>query len=147
MLDLAGAVPCDASGCRTLDGRSLVGLLGGEAAGWPSQRGVLISLGYRDCGTVPPADILSNFYDAIRTERDLYVELDRVNPDTGACDRPEYELYDLAADPFQLRNAAIAPSAGAPTARQLALAARLARLRDCAGVAGRDPIGPAPYCE
>ncbi len=147
VLELARAAPCDDSGCRTLDGRSLVGLLGGDRSAWPRRRGILISLGYRDCGTVPPADILHNYYDAIRTDRDLYVELDRVNPDTGACDRPELELYDLAHDPFELRNRAALPEGRPASARQTALAARLARLRQCAGIAGRDPVGPQPFCE
>ena len=48
----------------------------------------------------------------------------------------EVELYDLRRDPYELRNLAGTPAA-APLQRELA--ARLARLRDCAGAACREP--------
>lgn len=135
ILDLAGAPPCDAAGrCRVLDGRSLMPLLRGRRPAWASGRGLLIQLGSkRDCGELPPERGLDTHYDAVRTKRHLYVELNRVNPDTGICDRPEYELYDLREDPFQLRNRAVNPALATPSALQARLAARLAALRACAG--------------
>jgi arylsulfatase A-like enzyme len=148
ILDLARATPCTASGeCRVLDGRSLLPLLRGRHPGWARDRGLLIELGsVRDCGH-PTSTLagLNNFYDAVRTRRHLYVELDRLVRETGICDRPEYELYDLRRDPFQLRNRARIPTEADPF--QLGLAARLDSLRDCSGIAGRDPVGARPFCE
>ena len=149
VLELAGANPCDADGvCRTLDGRSLLPLLRGERPSWSRGRALLAELGgIRECGVVPEGLGLNNYYDAIRTPRHLYVELDRVNRETGQCDRPEYELYDLREDPFQLRNRAINPASRPPPATQAGLAARLETLRACAGIAGRDPVRSRPFCE
>ena len=149
ILDLAGARPCNAAGsCRTLDGRSLRPLLNGKRPDWSRGRALLYQLGgNRTCGVIPTERGLNTFYDALRTARHTYVELDRVNKDTGICDRPEWELYDLEADPSQLRNQAVNPLAAAPSALQAGLAARLESLRNCAGIAGRDPVGPQPFCE
>ena len=137
VLDLADATPCNSGGeCRTLDGHSLVPLLRGDRPDWSRQRALLIQLGgKRACDGTQALDLgLNNFYDAIRTRRHLYVELEHVNPDTGLCERPEYELYDLREDPFQLRNQAVDPATGAvPSTLQLGLAARLAALRGCSG--------------
>jgi N-acetylglucosamine-6-sulfatase len=150
ILDLARAAPCTATGdCRILDGRSLVPLLRGRHPRWGRGRALLIQLGsVRDCGT-PTTQIggLNTFYDAVRTRRHLYVELDHLDRETGVCDRPEYELYDLRGDPFQLRNRATYVPNRPPRPRQAGLAARLASLRDCAGIAGRDPAGARPFCE
>ena len=90
---------------------------------------------------------LDTFYDAVRTRRNLYVELDHLDRETGVCGRPEYELYDLKRDPFQLRNtAAYIPERPAPP-RQARLAARLDSLRICSGIAGRDPVTARPFCD
>lgn len=148
ILDLAGAAPCTASGdCRTLDGRSLRPLLRGERPDWAKGRTLLYQIGgNRTCGQLP-SNGLKNFYDAIRTPRYVYVELDRINPDTGECDRPEYELYDLREDPYQLKNLAVNPALAAPSPLQASLAARLAGLRDCSGISGRDAPGARPFCD
>ena len=149
VLDLAGAAPCTASGdCRTLDGRSLRPLLNGKRPDWSRGRTLLYQLGgNRTCGAIPAERGLNNFYDALRTDRYVYVELDRVNKETGICDRPEYELYDLKTDPYQLRNRAVNPAVATPSPLQASLAARLEVLRACAGVGGRDPATDRPYCE
>ncbi len=149
ILDLAGAAPCTAGGaCRTLDGRSLLPLLRGKRPPWAKDRALLVQLGgIRDCGTEPPEAGLTNFYDAIRTRRQLYVELDRIDRETGLCDRPEFELYDLRQDPFQLRNRAVSPLTKTPSGLQSALASRLNSLRQCAGIPGRDPAGSRPFCD
>jgi arylsulfatase A-like enzyme len=135
ILELGGAAPCTAAGaCRVLDGHSLLPLLRGERPDWSRGRGLLIQLGgKRQCGTVPPAPGLNNFYDAIRTAHHLYVELNRIDEQSGECNRAENELYDLRADPFQLRNRATQPGGPPPSALQASLAARLAALRGCAG--------------
>jgi arylsulfatase A-like enzyme len=150
ILALAGAEPCnDGSDCRTLDGRSLLPLLGGPGAAWPKQRAILSQVGSRACGSVPvPGAGIRNYYDALRTRNQLYVELNRRNPETGACDRPEYELYDLKKDPYELRNIAVDPARRPASPLQASLADRLHRLVDCEGVDGRDPAHPdRPYCE
>jgi N-acetylglucosamine-6-sulfatase len=154
ILALAGAQPCDEQGrCRTLDGRSLLPLLGAPGIPWPRQRGILSQVGNRLCGTIPePGNGLRNYYDALRTRSQLYVEHNRVNATTGACDRPEYELYDLTKDPYELRNIAVNPATHTPSPVQASLADRLHRLARCSGIAGRDPAAPGddeprPWCE
>jgi arylsulfatase A-like enzyme len=154
ILSLTGVSPCVAGGeCRTLDGRSLLPLLGGPGEPWPGDRAVLAQIGNRQCGTVPvPGSGMRNHYDAIRTAAYSYVELNRVNPDTGVCDRPEWELYDVLADRYQLRNIAVDPAVGLAEP-QATLANRLHALAGCSGIAGRDPQAtdpeglPLPYCE
>ena len=147
ILDLAGAAPCTAAGdCRHLDGRSLRPLLAGQKPDWSRGRALLFQIGQnRTCGEIPAERGLNTFYDALRTKRYTYVELNRVNKETGICDRPEFELYDLKKDPFQLRNIAANPLKGqTPSATQAGLATRLNSLKQCAGVAGRDPVSAAP---
>jgi hypothetical protein len=58
------------------------------------------------------------------------------------------ELYGLEADPFQLQNLYGAPRRSDAGLVQQELEARLAELRDCSGIPGRDPV-PASghHCE
>lgn len=61
----------------------------------------------------------------------------------------EWEEYDLSSDPFQLRNlCARGKRSACPHGRaQQELQKELGRIRDCAGVAGRDPrVGGQPHC-
>jgi N-acetylglucosamine-6-sulfatase len=129
MLDFAGLpqrppVTCsEASRCRTLDGRSLAPLLGRKGE-FPKRRAALAEI---------RAD--QTAYHAIRARNSVLI----------SYEDGEEELYDLARDPFELRNIA-----GAREARPLQrkLEARLAKLRDCAGVRGRDPQQAGhPFCE
>ncbi|HEX2129226.1 MAG TPA: hypothetical protein VHF58_08410 [Solirubrobacterales bacterium] len=150
MLDLADAHPCTADGtCNVVDGRSLLSTLGAPGQPWPADRAVLAQIGNRRCGTVPqPGSGLKNQYDAIRTRRYMYAEINRVSRVSGACDRPEFELYDMRKDPYQLRNIAVNPAVRTPSAVQQALAERLHSLARCAGSAGRDaPSTGAQYAE
>jgi N-acetylglucosamine-6-sulfatase len=149
ILDLADAAPCTASGdCRTLDGRSLIPLLSGKRPDWIHGRTLFYQLGgNRTCGEIPPARGLNNYYDALRNKRYVYIELNRVNKETGECDRPEYELYDLKNDPYQLQNIAVDPAVEAPSPLQADLANRLHILANCSGVSGRDVNDGRPYCE
>lgn len=149
ILDLAGAKPCRLHhGCRTMDGRSLMPLLTGSR-GWPSDRGLLTE--YREPGL--PRYSTCEFA-GIRTRELIYVEHYRVtDPSTGGCvdaNPPQVERYDLKADPFELHNRCYG---GSPTScphgnQQAELEARLAKLRKCIGITGRDePVPGHPYCE
>jgi arylsulfatase A-like enzyme len=129
LLDFAGLqqrppVTCaKPSRCRTLDGRSLAPLLG-RKGNFPKRRGVLAEI---------EAD--ETAYKAIRTRNSVLIDY---------ADG-EKELYNLARDPFELRNIA-----GTKHARhmQRQLQSRLQKLRDCAGIKGRDAREPGhPACE
>jgi N-acetylglucosamine-6-sulfatase len=108
--------------CRRMDGRSFAPLVGGMGKS-PAGRGALVEIRSGQ-----------HRYHAIRTPRYVYSELA-----TG-----ERELYDLRADPFELRNRAGAPKYAA-IRRQLA--ARLTDLRTCSGIRGRDAPTARPFCE
>jgi arylsulfatase A-like enzyme len=136
ILDLGDAAPCNSGGdCRVPDGHSLLPLLRGQRPDWSRQRALLMQIGgKRACDGSQITDLgLNNYYDAIRTGHYLYVELNHVDATSGLCNRPEYELYDLRKDPFELRNQAVNPAVQAPSPLQLKLAARLAALRVCSG--------------
>jgi arylsulfatase A-like enzyme len=116
-----GAPPCSAAGhCRRMDGRNLRHLLEGRSRSFPTDRGVLVELPN---------------YTAIRTKRWVYEEM-----------RNGWrELYDLRSDPFELQNLAGDPNYSGV---QAWLATRLASLRRCSGISGRDPARTgAPFCE
>ena len=118
--------------CRRMDGRPLQPLLGGPGE-WQPGRGVLAEIDTRR--TVNGKDAQCDCaYHAIRTRRYVYSEIE------GG----ERELYDLRLDPEELRSRA--GSAAYADAEQH-LASRLASLRQCAGIEGRDPPGSLPYCE
>jgi hypothetical protein len=106
-----------------LDGHSAVPLLGGPGS-FPRNRGVIAEIrGFK-------AD-----YHAIRTRH-----ADLIQSDDG-----ERELFDLQTDPYELRNVA-----GKRSSRGLErkLTARLRRLRQCAGIRGRDHNrAGVPFCE
>jgi N-acetylglucosamine-6-sulfatase len=148
LLALAGARPCRAPGqCRTLDGRSLAGLLRGRGRSWPSDRAVLLELYAQRQRVAFP--FTSCDYSGLRTPRRAYVEHRSATGASGDWCRAvsDRERYDLTSDPYELRNLS-PPPPGPPDVEDLALAGRLARLRDCAGVAGRDPLPVSGhFCE
>jgi arylsulfatase A-like enzyme len=128
ILDLAGAEPCRVPArCRTMDGRSLLPLLAGKGKGkaWPADRELLIEFG--DCG-----------YRGLRTDRQIYFEYSAPSPETSQCVRTEVEHYDLDDDPFQLENLYPAPDPSPDSDLQAELTQRVAGLRFCAGIVGRD---------
>jgi N-acetylglucosamine-6-sulfatase len=147
-LDLAGADSCTPDGpdggseedCRVMDGRSLMPLLS-RTPGWPPSRALLVE--YDGAGSKGTS---SCKYDGIRLPGRFYVEhVEIPDPLTGIChEADEAELYDLSADPYQLENIY-------PTDKDTAavLETRLARLRGCTGIVGRDPAPPEglSYCE
>jgi N-acetylglucosamine-6-sulfatase len=146
VLELAAAAPCRRKArCRVLDGRSLLGPARGDDDGFQG-RGVLIEMDEWDPRT---PKTWSCAFAAVRTPAMVYVEHTSVpKGPLGVC-RPDLvrEHYDLATDPFQLRNLD-PPSDGAVLVESLDAAARLDELRNCAGIAGRDRrVGGRPHCE
>lgn len=93
LLDYAGVDPCPgAAACQPMDGRSLKPLLTGDAADWPANRAIPMTL---DDGWT---------YEALRTPTHLYMEIASSRKQTFSSPRPE--LYDLRRDPDQLHNLA-----------------------------------------
>jgi len=93
LLELAGVSP------PTLDGRSLVPLLRGDAGGWRTS----FLVEYTSDTVFPRMSHMG--YDALRTERHKYVRY-RELPGMD-------ELYDLERDPFELDNLAASPAQAA----------------------------------
>jgi N-acetylglucosamine-6-sulfatase len=154
ILSFADADTCKKPGshrCRTMDGRSLVPLLRREKGDYPSDRGFAIELD-RAAG-VSAEDDASGIcaYQGVQVPGYRYIEHTRaIDPTTGTCGRiDERELYDLEADPFELSSQTSAlTSALPPSELQLELADRLNRLRNCAGIRGRDrDVKRQPFCE
>jgi arylsulfatase A-like enzyme len=132
-LELAGATPCRTPvNCRRMDGRSLLPLLTGTGT-WPDDRGLRIEM--RNCR-----------YEGLETSGWVYVKhstTPRRPGLAGGCrKRVAYESYNLDLDRFELRNRG---RGGAPAD----LAERMRDLRDCTGIAGREPPPPpgSVYCE
>jgi N-acetylglucosamine-6-sulfatase len=143
ILDLAGGSPCDAKACRVMDGRSLLGLLRGDASGYPNDRGLASEYSGQEIKGVCD-------YRAIHARGQVYVDYRSVvSPATGECTASQQrELYDLEADPFELDNLYPASPQTGEFAIEQDLRARLAALEGCAGIAGRDAPQPGhPFCE
>lgn len=141
ILDLAGAQPCNGQDCRVMDGRSLVGLLRGTNGDVPDNRSLVLEYGR----TRDKVGLVCE-YGGIRNPTAAFVEYTAL-ANGGGCDPiDEGELYDLGADPFELDNL-FRPNGGAGSLQER-MEAKLEELRDCSGVAGRDPQ-PASrsYCE
>ena len=150
ILDLAGATPCSAGGdCRTLDGRSLLPYLKGQAGRIPTDRALAVEL-QRIALNAPVLGGRACTYTGVRAPNHLYVHhTEALDPGTRACEPvDDTELYDLAEDPFELDNRHGA-AAGSPDAiTEATLAQRAAMLHDCAGIEGRDPLPPSGHwCE
>ena len=136
LLEFAGASPCrDEDRCQVMDGRSLAGLIRGDAESWPADRGRLLEM--RNCR-----------YSGLLASDQLLVQHFTVPPrpaQRGGCIKREaWERYELRGDPFQLRN-----TAGGRADTPGELRGRLRKLRKCAGIEGRDPAPPPgrSYCE
>jgi arylsulfatase A-like enzyme len=151
ILDLAGAEACREPGkCRTMDGRSMLGSLGGPGDPIPSDRTMLVEL---DKSHGPHLKSNENghkgpcTYAGVRDSQWWYVRYTNVYDTEGNCQATDQrEMYDLDDDGFQLAN--LYPPSPGNQAEATALAAKLATLEDCAGIAGRDaPVGGKPYCE
>jgi N-acetylglucosamine-6-sulfatase len=107
ILELAGVAP------RGMDGRSLLPVLRGEKPAWRTS----FLVEYWSDTVFPRVHRMG--YDAVRTERHKYVRY-RELPGMD-------ELYDLAADPYELQNLAGRP---AHAALRESLVKELERLRD-----------------
>ena len=149
ILDLARAKPCRPHhGCRAMDGRSVMPLLTGSGD-WPEDRGLLAEFREPDLPRYSTCE-----FAGIRTRDAIYVEHYRVvNPSTGRCvDHipPAVELYNLSSDPFQLDNQCYGGSTDncRHDEAQADLDRRLAKLRQCIGIRGRDErMDGRPFCE
>jgi N-acetylglucosamine-6-sulfatase len=141
-LEMAGgANPCRGGGvCRVMDGRSLVGSLSGGAGAIPDDRALVTEF---DVGNNTAQEDGLCRYSGVRASDAIFVEY-TVDDLTGGCDPDlEHELYDLAADPFQLDNLI-----DGDFPQEAPLRDQLERLRDCAGIAGRDPqVAGRPFCD
>jgi arylsulfatase A-like enzyme len=146
ILELAGAAPCNSSGvCRTLDGRSLLGLAAGQPGAQPADRSLAVEL-KRIALNAPVLGGRACTYTGIRTPTHSYVHhTEALNPKTRACEPvDDVEWYDLRDDPGQLQSL----TGAGDGQTQAELAARSARLSDCAGIEGRDPLPPSGHwCE
>jgi N-acetylglucosamine-6-sulfatase len=143
ILDLAGGEPCNDTRCRVMDGRSMVPLLRGRGGGFPADRSLVIEYSRKR----DKPGLLCD-YAGIRNPARIYIEHTGLASLDGECDPiEEGEFYDLTGDPFQLNNL-FRPS-GAEGTEQGGLKAKLDQLRDCAGIAGRDPqpAAGASHCE
>ena len=134
ILELAGVDPCKSpANCRTLDGRSLLPLIGGEGSR-PAEREILIEIG--ECN-----------YRGLRTDRQIFLQYFTVAQETNGCVPAEAEHYDLEDDPYQLENLYPAPDPSPDADSQAELSGRIEDLRACAGIAGRDlPPESGAYC-
>ena len=150
ILEFAGAAPCNASGtCRTLDGRSLVPLLAGQDSALPADRSFEIEL-RRIALNAPVLGGRACTYTGVRTpEFSYFHHTEALNPKSRACEPvDDVEWYDIDADPFQLQSLDGAAPGSPQSLTETALAERTARLADCAGIQGRDPLPPSGHwCE
>ena len=160
ILQLAKAKSCrGGKRCRVMDGRSLVPLATGGS--WPADRVLGIEFDVSESRARRGSTCA---FDGVRTPIDMYVEHKRVvsDPEEGICEPTnEAEQYQLAADavygalpadPFELRNltSPLVPQSDDPNvqARRAELAQLLDRMRDCSGIAGRDPApNSGHYCQ
>jgi arylsulfatase A-like enzyme len=148
ILSLAHAQPCPPNGpCRTMDGHSLVPLLT-RSGRWPKDRALLTEYS----NPHPAGRFAACRFGGVVTARSIYVQHSRVvDPSSGQCVASnQVERYDLKRDPFELHNLCFGGSASnCPLdSSQSELESRLARLRDCAGIRGRDQrVDGRPFCE
>ena len=154
ILDFAQTDACKKRGghrCRVMDGRSLVPLLSDHQGQFPNDRGIAIELERSGGVSVEQDGNGTCAYQGIYAPNELYVEhTAALDPSIGTCvPIDERELYDLNGDPFQLSNTATQSSSLLPPSElQLGLAERLSKLRDCAGIDGRDRHQEGrPFCE
>ena len=116
-----------------MDGRSFLPLLRSHADAWPRDRAILLESQEGDFGICR--------FQAVRTTRHVYAEYSRFAPGgDGECAPPSArELYDLDADPAELRNLLPARPGSRAARIRAGLAARLDRLRDCQGLGRSRP--------
>lgn len=142
LVEWAGAETCPVAGeCRVMDGRSLLPLLAGREARWPRPRPLAteFEIGKDE---IQPGRPTSCGYEGARSGRWLYVRQTSVaDPRTGVCEDSRFaELYDRAADPFELENLlATRPREASVAEAEARMSALTDELAVCAGIRGRDP--------
>ena len=129
-----------------MDGRSLLPLLK-RSGSWPRNRGLLTEYQVADAGRYATSE-----FAGIRTRDNIYVRHRRVvNRVTNECvSVDQRERYNLGDDPFELNNRCFGgdPADCPASDQQLRLELRLSRLRNCAGIRGRDGrVNGRPFCE
>jgi hypothetical protein len=144
---LARARPCPRRGrCRVMDGRSLLSLLRGQSPRWARDRPLGVEVRLRDANDQQAVCE----YAGVRLPGAIFVRHTRIADQDGGggCVRAlERERYDLADDPYQLRNLCFAGESCPRDNLQGRLKRLLARIQDCAGVRGRDPRSSSgPFC-
>ena len=135
LLDLADAKPCRSRRiCRTMDGRSLMPLIEGDAGEFPDPRGLALEL--NDCD-----------YRGVRFGGQVYLEYG-IEDGSGGCTKTDTEYYDLLEDPAQMENGFPAPG-NSPDAEAIdRLRSMTVDLSDCSGIKGRDPEPKSgQYCQ
>src|SRR3954453_23035420 len=138
ILALAHARPCRAPGrCRVMDGRSLLPLLRAKNPRWAADRplGVELHLSYANQRHAVCT------YSGVRVPGAVFIRhASVVDPRTHRCAKDvERERYDLASDPYELRNLCFG-GGGCPRDRKGRRLRRLVvKIRHCSGVRGRDP--------
>ena len=150
ILEIAGAPSCNVAGvCRTLDGRSLLPLIAGQQGAFPADRSFAVEL-KRIALNAPVLGGRACTYTGVRTPALAYFHhTEALNPVSRACEPvDDVEWYDLGDDPFELESLDGAAPGSARAVTEAALADRSARLADCAGIQGRDPLPPSGHwCE
>ena len=136
ILALAGADSCNGGDCRVMDGRSLLGLVKGDASAWPADRALAVEQSF--CS-----------YRGLRASGYKLIEHQSfLGPESDCIATDDAELYDLSADPLELSNLIEAPRESPTGLLQQQMKARMADLLVCAGIDGRDPAPPSGnYCE
>jgi N-acetylglucosamine-6-sulfatase len=144
ILRLAGAEPC-ASGCRVMDGRSLLGLIAGRTPRWAPDRPLGLEL---NMGPGIDSQAVCQYAGVRAFNQVLVHQLQAQDPETGECmPDDEVERYDLDVDPFELHNLCSGASPDGCPSDPVGerLQALLARISRCSGVRGRDPRPPSGY--
>ena len=148
ILRLAHGKPCQGQRCRIMDGRPLQPLIGGKRPGWAKNRpvGMEIALKHGSAQHLAACE-----YTGVHVGNRTFVKYRRVQkPGTNKCVRSrDFEEYNLASDPFQLRNLCFGgdPHSCPNRPSTPRLRKDVKRIRHCAGIAGRDPrTAGRPYC-
>jgi arylsulfatase A-like enzyme len=148
ILQLAHAQPCRREEiCRTMDGRSLTPLISGRTPSWATDPPIGFEINLRAGIANHPACE----YAGVRADDQVLINYVRARaPGSDGCVADdEWERYDLANDPFELRNLCFGGDYANCPSDQFGqeLQSLLTQIRYCAGVPGRDPqTGDRPYC-
>jgi len=143
LLELAGARSCNREGCVRMDGRSLLPTMLGEPDISPD-RAIALELD----APISPEGLVCR-YSGLWSRQFTYVEHSSARPSEEVPCEPvtDTELYDHAADPFQLENLT-PPGVAAADVVPPELLTRQDRLAICSGIKGRDRrLEGTPYCE